>query len=95
MAEENEKYWLQAKYLKEKGLSATEVIPILRASGASQMTTVRALVNEFEMALPDADHAVLFSSTWADQLEGTLELRELAADVMDNYEFLADEFADS
>jgi hypothetical protein len=92
MTEDNEKYRLQARYLKEKDLSATEVIAILRADGATQMGTVYALKMEFGMTLSEADSAVLFSSTWADQLEATLELRESFVSVLENYDALSEEF---
>ena len=52
------------------------VISLLRAEGASQIETVKALTTVLKITLKVADRLVLNSKTWEDKKDFNLSLRE-------------------
>jgi len=52
------------------------VIQKLKEAGFSQIETVKIIRKEFEIGLSEADHCVLHSVAWKDDLQKNVKLRD-------------------
>ncbi|MES2112325.1 MAG: hypothetical protein V4577_26445 [Bacteroidota bacterium] len=66
------------------GSNIEEVMEILKTSGASQMDTLKVLMDELNFSITEADEIVLNSITWIENKEITLRIREGFADILKN-----------
>ena len=60
------------------------VLGLLRKQGATQIESVKGLVDVLGFALTDADDLVLNSSTWQDRREGNDRLRDAFFDSIED-----------
>lgn len=59
------------------------IIQKLKEAGFSQIETVKIIINKFGLGLKDADHHVLYSAAWKDNLETNIKLRNAFFDCLE------------
>lgn len=67
------------------GSNIEEVIDMLKTVGASQMETLKVLMDELHLSIPDADNIVLNATSWGENKERNLALRNAFFDFLGNY----------
>ena len=58
-------------------------LKLMREAGLSQVACLRACREVLDLSLAEADHMVLYSETWADQLENNFRLRDAFLEALD------------
>ncbi len=66
-------------------IAIENAIAALRQAGASQIKSVKILMEEMQFSLSQADERILHSETWRDKQKSTLNLREAFYQVISSY----------
>ena len=82
MFKQTEKYLDLMQELKEAYTPFETIIQKLKNAGASQITTIKLLIDLFGLSIRQADELVLNSQAWADSYEATVSFREELWDAM-------------
>ena len=62
------------------------VMEILKKSGASQMETLKVLIDELRLSIRDADNVVMNANVWRQNKEINQHLRDSLANEIENFQ---------